>query len=342
MILGVERDQKINYLWGGGSTAVAFLESYPGMLFDAVIESSPAKKEFFGYTVFSPDEVELDQANIYIASEFYEEIREAALKKGANPSALFSCQNMMVDSSDAVVISYQKCGRTWLRMMLGRVYQKYFSLPENEVLRITESPFRFQAEFPAMPKVVFHHDDNAHRKMAYELNLSKSIYRYKKVVFLVRDPRDVVVSNYYHMTYRARSNNLNISDFVRKYFLSIIGFYNAWANSFVFDGVVVRYEDIKKNEKKELSRILSYIDPSLVISESALNEAINYCSLENMTKYEQQGKFSGNALAGSNGERDSSKVRKGKVGGFREEIDLEVQRFCDWCMDSLDPRYGYK
>ena len=35
-----------------------------------------------------------------------------------------------------------------------------------------------------MPKIMFRHDDNAHRKQAIELSSNKDIYKDKKVIFL--------------------------------------------------------------------------------------------------------------------------------------------------------------
>lgn len=235
----IKRSALKRYLWGAGNSAVEFLESYPSMHFDAVIETNPTSSEFMGHQVVSPDSVDLRGAEIIVASEFVDEIRQVALAHGASPGNVRPAHTKLLDDADVAFVSYQKCGRTWVRLMLGRVFQVMFDLPESEVLRITQSPMRFKETHRGMPAIVFHHDDAAHRKTASELDRSKTWYREKRVIFLCRDPRDVVLSNYYHMTFRAKSNKLDVNGFVRKYFAGIIGFYNAWALAELDDSILV-------------------------------------------------------------------------------------------------------
>ncbi len=81
-----------------------------------------------------------------------------------------------------VVLSFPKSGRTWLRAILG----KYLELTHGIV---------FTTEFDnvardKLPKIKFTH------------NLHRMSYFSGKIIFLTRDPRDVVVSYYYQKKYR--------------------------------------------------------------------------------------------------------------------------------------------
>ena len=84
-----------------------------------------------------------------------------------------------------------------------------------------------------IPYIYMTHDDapNAARPLA----TNKSKYRNKKVVFLVRDPRDVVVSYFFQRTKRSRSPvNLDMSSFIRDpgYGVNrIIDLMNIWAEN---------------------------------------------------------------------------------------------------------------
>ena len=59
------------------------------------------------------------------------------------------------------LVSFPKCGRTWLRVMIGRAFQLHFGLPADadlvELHRLAELD-------PRVPCVVATHDDDAQWK----------------------------------------------------------------------------------------------------------------------------------------------------------------------------------
>lgn len=330
-----------NYLWGAGSSAAAFLDAYADMSFKGVIETSPSRDVFRGLPVVPPGSVNFRCANITIASEFFEEIYDTAMEMGARPEDISNATDIALRDADAAVISYQKCGRTWIRLMLGRIFQQKWGLSESEIVRITESPRRFKDKLPIMPKVIFHHDDSAHRKTEDQLRRSKLEYFQKKVIFLCRDPRDVILSNYYHMTFRARRNELSKKDFIKKFLPGVVQFYNIWIDAKVGEFLLIRFEDMKRNTHYELQRILDFLNSDLTICESIIDEAIDYCSLDNMKKYEAENRFGSPILSNQGGQAESAKVRGGKIGGFKTEVDDELQLWCNEQIRDLDHRYGY-
>ena len=59
-------------------------------------------------------------------------------------------------------------------------------------------------------------------------------------------------------------------------------------------------------------------------------------------KLEQQGAFESKILrAGDVHDPESFKVRRGKVGGYREYLSLEDQQYAAAALRELDPRFGY-
>lgn len=337
----LQATHKAVYIWGAGSSAVEFLESYPETNFDAVIETSPKRSHFRGLPVRSPDSLDLKDAAVIIASEFVADIKKVALAHGARSENLFPAHQLVLADADVSVISYQKCGRTWLRLMIGRVLQTQYGLPEKEILAITQSPMRFSNSRPEMPRIAFYHDDEAHRKEANELEQRKDSYRDRNIIFLCRDPRDVVVSNFYHMTFRARLNTLPLNEFVSKYFPGIIAFYNIWARAGLGHILLVRYEDLRRNTTDELRRVLEFIQPELARGARRIDEAVLYSSLENMARYEAENRF-GSAVLSNRGGENAAKVRQGKIGGFKVELDAAMQDWCSEQLVALDARYQYK
>ena len=133
--------------------------------------------------------------------------------------------------TDAFLISYPKCGRTWLRIMLGWYVGGLDAPNPLEV-------YRLSCMLPGYRRLEVSHDDYPHWKTADRLFTDKEAYRNKIVLFLVRNPRDVLVSNYFQFTRRkdmelAKVNfSGTISDFIRNPvggIAGLVGFYNIWA-----------------------------------------------------------------------------------------------------------------
>jgi hypothetical protein len=258
--------------------------------------------------------------------------------------------------TDVIIVSYPKCGRTWLRLMVGRTIASHFGLPENEdilFLRWKNRPH------PAVPHITVIHDDRPMLKSPTELESSKVGYHDKKVVFLVRDPRDVVVSSYYEMKNRGRIFGDNpyekrkavfdgsLSEFIhqeRGGFETILRYYNIWAENRDLTGgfLLVRYEDMKNAPKIELRRVIDFLGLGF-IPDQTLAEAVEYASFDNMRKMESEGKFSSGILNPADKNRqDSYKTRKGKVKGYLEYLDqVEVEYLNRQMRENLSPFFGY-
>ena len=128
---------------------------------------------------------------------------------------------------DVYVVSYPKCGRTWLRVMLKN-YLKVMGFP---------SPLfndRSIMGFPDGQTVKFEHDQGNWVPAPFrieQLRFNTAKYHNKKVVFLFRDPRDVLVSSWYHLRYRENIYKKGISDFINDDLVGmpkIIAFMNMW------------------------------------------------------------------------------------------------------------------
>ncbi len=115
-----------------------------------------------------------------------------------NPSLFkFYFQTYVLSTSnttqpDIFIVSYPKCGRTWLRILL----QKYLNLCgfENEEFR-----GRSLLKLPDNRVLKFEHDKGNWVPVPCsmkKLSFNTTKYSGKKVIFLVRDPGDVLVSSW--------------------------------------------------------------------------------------------------------------------------------------------------
>lgn len=259
-------------------------------------------------------------------------------------------------NTDVYLISYPKCGRTWLRLMIGRAICRHFDLPETEELLLLRSNRRFH---PQVPRLMVIHDNRPMLRTPDELETSKARYRTKKVIFLARDPRDVIVSSYFEMKNRGHLFGQNpyekhsalfdgsLPEFIqqpRGGFDTLLTYYNIWAqNRRLPQGfLLVRYEDMKANPGAELRRVLDFLGLQ-AFSQETIDEAVEYASFENMRKMEIEGRFrSGILRPADQADQESYKTRKGRTQGFVDHLSpAEVESLNQKMNQKLDSYFGY-
>ncbi len=243
--------------------------------------------------------------------------------------------------ADALLISYPKCGRTWLTMLLARAMASSAGLGEVDYL----ANDLLGGRVGDLPHIRISHDDDPHWKTARALARSKRRYRKKKVILLVRDPRDVVVSMYFERSRRERAYAGTLPEFLherRGSLDTILAYYNVWAHARLGEFCRVRYEDLKADSAGEVLRILRFAGAARV-SEAHVAEAVRFGSFESMRAMEAGDKLgSGRLRARDPGDAESFKTRKGKVGGYVDYLGpAEIAWMERRIRATLDPSYGY-
>ena len=111
------------------------------------------------------------------------------------------------------VIFYPRCGRTWLRTMLAKSLAIYFNDPRESV---SDPRDIVETVHKRTPFIQFTHAgvDMPPDTAGQGLGRSYCRYRNKRVIFMVRDPRDVLVSYYFQKT-RRKSEECTLREFVR-------------------------------------------------------------------------------------------------------------------------------
>jgi len=255
---------------------------------------------------------------------------------------------------DVVIVSFGKSGRTWLRVMISRLYQKRFGLPERLLLQYDNMHRRNRQ----VPKIHFSHDN--YLKDYTGNHHDKSDYRDTPVVLLVRHPADTVVSQYFQWKYRMRDRKkvindyppedaeVSVYDFAMNYgagLAKIVDFMNLWAREVpnLKSLLLVRYEDMREDPGAELSRVMEFIGTPA--KESEIAEAVEFASVENMRKMESQRTFwlSGSRMTTRDKNNPNAyKVRRAKVGGWRDYFEPDqIKAIEDYLAEHLDPLYGY-
>lgn len=256
-------------------------------------------------------------------------------------------------AADVVVVSHGKSGRTWLRVMLSAFYRSAYGVP-REILLGFDNLHRAD---PRIPKIFFTHDN--YLRDYTGSGTSKRDFYGKKVILLVRQPQDVVVSEYFNWKHRMKPDKMYLNDFpprgeevslfeftMRPCGLSrVLGFMNEWAQEIpkVESLLVVRYEDMRADPEAALHRIVGFLGAP--DSGAAIEEAVEYASVENMRQMEQRAasRWGGGRLKpGDPSNPDSFKVRRARVGGYRDYYEAaELVRLDARVEAELAPLFGY-
>lgn len=263
-------------------------------------------------------------------------------------------EHKKLQSADYILMSWGKSGRTWLRLMLSRYYQIAYGVPEGTMLEFDN----LKQTNPAIPSLFFTHGN--YLRDYTGIWDSKSPFYPKKILMLVRDPRDIAVSQYFQWKYRMRPVKMMLNDYpdhdddlsVYDFMMNrdaglpkIIDFLEIWDRELpkVRDSVVLRYEDMRADPETALRRALAFMGTPG--TDDQIREAAAYASYDNMKKLEQKEVYrsSGTRLApGDHANPHSYKVRRAKVGGYRDYFDDQQVAEIDAMLENHpSPPFGY-
>jgi hypothetical protein len=257
-------------------------------------------------------------------------------------------------SDDFVAIGYPKTGNTWTRVMLGRYIQLAYGLPELVLFDDGEREPLRAAGYSGPFGIFTHSPLDSERQIAEDLHYDNVVAPFSslRVVLLVRDPLDTLVSAFMQAVHR---NTIpykgGLADFLEDPvhgFRKLVRFYQIWAeNSASCNVLTWRYEDIRKAPQMNLGKLIDFIgakaDPSLV------DQAIEYSSFQSMQEMEKAGneptyRSSGLPIfaTGDRNNPDAYHVRRGEVGGYRTLLGEELaSHFEQRVAQEMPSFYGY-
>jgi hypothetical protein len=227
---------------------------------------------------------------------------------------------------DVMLVSYPRSGNTWMRFLLSN-------------LRTPDSPATLDNLDRRIPGIYFTPSREIARMPSPRIIKSHEYFdpRYRKTIYVVRDPRDVAVSYYYYELRMGRADTSGVDEFAKSFVLDRVGarWWGTWAEHVgswlgarqgADDFLLVRYEDLRANAFVETQRIAGFL--GLGADRERAERAIAASSFDSMQVSEQ--------TAGAR-RMDSQPaaneaipfVRKGEVGSGREALSAESQRLIE-------------
>lgn len=261
------------------------------------------------------------------------------LKKVKNKLKKYFKINTVVGESDRVnfldtdvfLVSYPKSGNTWVRFLVGNY--------------LTGCKMDFSNGHLVMPDI--HHDPKLVDKIPFHPRFIKSHFtfrpKYKKVIYLVRDGREVSVSYFFFLKkMKYIPMDKTFSEYLESYFFAGRDPYGEWDKhvfSWVRDNKVnlllVRYEDLLKDTTFWFRKMLEFSD--IKVDESLLKQVVEKCSFQEMKNDEERHKEALKEIGHDSSHTGYGIIRSGKVDSWKELMtEAEKRKFVLKYGEALD------
>jgi Sulfotransferase domain len=225
----------------------------------------------------------------------------------------------LTKTTDAFLVSYPKSGRTWFRFILSNYFARVG-------LRTTD--VTLHSMFGILPNFAL---DNERGIGAFDARITKAglplvsvthlryqnrYFGAKPVVFLVRDPRDVLVSSYFHATKHKHRFEGSISDFVfdiKQGLPDFVEYLNEWSSNLsTVPHIVLSYEKLLADAESETAGVLQFLRVPVDLTEvKAAVEASRFEAMRDREKVEGIPDHEYDRT-----DADSMRMRRGKSDGY--------------------------
>jgi len=248
-------------------------------------------------------------------------------------------RDFAVYPDDTFVVSYPRSGNTWTRFLIANLVYPEKNVGFTNIEKLipdTSSQSNRALKSTPRPRIIKTHEYFDHR--------------YRKVIYIVRDPRDVALSYYdFQRKYRqiddAYPLEQYVDDFVQGRLISID--WGTWAenvSSWIYtrgkskNFLLLRYEDMMQDTTRELTRIAQFF--GIEAAPTRLQEVIDRSSADRMRELEKL--EADRWIATKNRRKDIPFVRVAKAGGWRTSLPVKSVEQIENAWGDLMITLGYE
>jgi len=240
-----------------------------------------------------------------------------------------AARGLTVYPDDTFLVSFPRSGNTWTRFLVCNLLNPDspvdFAQIESRIPEIYDITDRALRAFPR-PRIIKSHESFDPR--------------YKKVIYIVRDPRDVLISYYeFQLKRRVISEACSLEDFVPRFMESefepktgswrdhVLSWVATRGNQRTF--LLLRYEDMLADPQQEASRIASFL--GVDASAERVARAVELSSADRMRTLEKE--QSGEWKETKNTRPDKPFVSQATAGGWKSALP-------EHCVADLESAWG--
>ena len=224
-------------------------------------------------------------------------------------------RNLVVFPDDVFIVSYPKSGNTWTRFLVANLAYPHEQVNFASINRLIPDPEALsKREMIRLPRP------------RYIKSHQYFDPRYQKIVYVVRDPRDVALSQYhFHRKRRLVEDGTPIEQFITRFVAGSTSPYASWGEN--VSGwlatrhgsarfLLLRYEDLMANPTHELAKLALFLGIQADVPQ--LEQVVACCSADQMRKLElEQGHLWSSTR---NTRQDVPFVREAKAGGWKSNL----------------------
>jgi len=222
---------------------------------------------------------------------------------------------LVVFPDDVFIVSYPKSGNTWTRFLVANLVFPDEQVNFANINRLVPEPEALsKSELRRIPRP------------RYIKSHQYFDPRYQKIVYIVRDPRDVVLSQYhFHRKRRMVQDGVPVEQFVTRFVAGSTSAYASWGENVAGwlatrhgrpGFLLLRYEDMMAQPTQELAKLALFL--GIAADVPRLEQVVARCSAEQMRKLEQQQAHLWSLT--KNTRQDVPFVRVAKAGGWKSNL----------------------
>jgi hypothetical protein len=246
-------------------------------------------------------------------------------------------RSLLILPDDIFLVSFPKSGNTWTRFLLANLRFPDQPATWANINRLIPDPtVTTKKDFDRMPRprIIKSHE-------CFDP-------RYPRVVYIVRDPRDVVVSQYhYHRKIRKIEDDSPMEKFVTRFLAGETCPHGSWGQNVstwltTSEGnprfLLLRYEDLVADTARELAKVVAFLD--LSAGPERIAQAVERSSADRMRQLEKRQPDKNELMKGSR--KDLSFVRAAGSGGWRSDLPAPMVAQIEAAWGSLMQHLGYE
>lgn len=246
-------------------------------------------------------------------------------------------RNLIVYDDDVFLTSFPKSGNTWTRFLVANLIHPQEPVTFLNIEDIVPEPDLQSRRFLkncSRPRVLKSH--------------SPFDPRFKKVIHIVRDPRDVALSQYHFHIKRGMLNaESTVEEFVARFVKGETSDYGSWGQNvgswmitrYNTPGfLLLRYEDLKERPKEELAKVAEFF--GIAANDQLLAKAVENSSADRMRTLEQLQADKWTLTKKTR--KDISFVRSAVSGGWKSNLSPKAAAQIESAWGGLMRALGYK